>query len=295
MTVMGMLNNPITSRRNSPHRIHGRMGYTPTIVVLHWWTHWGEERHWNLVDKFLSEKTNDSCHYVVSAGEITECVPPTDIAFDMELSTEKSVSIAIDPKFSNGTWVSLVTLLAWLKDVYKIDTIKTHFDIKNSDCPGPLIKKHKHNLGVCTQQLLNGRNTVAYNKPGDDETLLPIERDFPGFVEESGFWDAQTTRLAQFRAGLQVTGAIENQSVYWGKIFDPAGDSWHWVEPEKTKPDRLVEWMQKVIRSEKDGLLGPNFIADFYLYFGLVPRTMFIQNDPAIMEFQVALNNNQFK
>lgn len=291
---MKMLNSPITSERNSPNHIRGRKGINPDTIVIHSWTHWKCERHWELVDKFLDANSKVSCHFVVSAGEVTKCVDINNIAMDMELSTDRYVSIALDPKFTNGCWTALISLLAWLKEHYGIENVKPHTDIKKDDCPGLEIAKNKYNMMICAQMLINGLNKIAYAKP--ENQLLPTSLDFPGFVLESGFWDSATTRLAQFRAGQAVTGAIENQSIYWGKIFDPGGDSWHWVDPEKTQPDPLIKWIQKAIRArDNDGLIGPNFINDFYVYFGLVPRGMFMQNDPAIVQFQIALNNNQLK
>lgn len=84
-----------------------------------------------------------SAHFIIGyEGEIIQCVPLTEIAYAVQTRNFDSVSIecchkAKDGSFTQETYDSLVSLLAWLIDVYDLDTedILRHYDCGGKKCP----------------------------------------------------------------------------------------------------------------------------------------------------------------
>lgn len=84
-----------------------------------------------------------SSHFIIGYdGEIIQCVPLTEIAYAVQTRNFDSVSIeccykAKDGSFTQATYQSLIALLAWLTDVYDLDTedILRHYDCGGKKCP----------------------------------------------------------------------------------------------------------------------------------------------------------------
>ncbi len=84
-----------------------------------------------------------SSHFIIGYdGEIIQCVPLTEIAYAVQTRNFDSVSIeccykAKDGSFTKETYNSLISLLAWLTDVYELDTedILRHYDCGGKKCP----------------------------------------------------------------------------------------------------------------------------------------------------------------
>ncbi len=84
-----------------------------------------------------------SSHFIIGYdGEIIQCVPLTEIAYAVQTRNFDSVSIeccykAKDGSFTQETYNSLIALLAWLTDVYDLDTedILRHYDCGGKKCP----------------------------------------------------------------------------------------------------------------------------------------------------------------
>ena len=84
-----------------------------------------------------------SSHFIIGYdGEIIQCVPLTEIAYAVQTRNFDSVSIeccykAKDGSFTKETYNSLISLLAWLTDVYDLDTedILRHYDCGGKKCP----------------------------------------------------------------------------------------------------------------------------------------------------------------
>lgn len=84
-----------------------------------------------------------SAHFIIGyEGEIIQCVPLDEIAYAVAGRNYDSVSIeccytAKDGSFTQETYDSLISLLAWLTDVYDLDTshILRHYDAGGKKCP----------------------------------------------------------------------------------------------------------------------------------------------------------------
>lgn len=84
-----------------------------------------------------------SAHFIIGYdGEIIQCVPLNEIAYAVQTRNYDSVSIeccykAADGSFTQETYDSLISLLAWLTDAYGLDTdhILRHYDCGGKECP----------------------------------------------------------------------------------------------------------------------------------------------------------------
>ncbi|MCI9338347.1 MAG: N-acetylmuramoyl-L-alanine amidase [Lachnospiraceae bacterium] len=84
-----------------------------------------------------------SSHFIIGyEGEIIQCVPLNEIAYAVMTRNYDSVSIeccylAEDGSFTQETYDSLISLLAWLTDVYDLDAedILRHYDCGGKKCP----------------------------------------------------------------------------------------------------------------------------------------------------------------
>lgn len=84
-----------------------------------------------------------SAHFIIGYdGEIIQCVPLNEIAYAVQTRNYDSVSIeccykAADGSFTQETYDSLISLLAWLTDAYRLDTdhILRHYDCGGKECP----------------------------------------------------------------------------------------------------------------------------------------------------------------
>lgn len=84
-----------------------------------------------------------SSHFIIGyEGEILQCVPLDEIAYAVATRNEDSISIeccftAEDGSFTQETYDSLISLLAWLTDVYDLETedILRHYDCGGKKCP----------------------------------------------------------------------------------------------------------------------------------------------------------------
>lgn len=84
-----------------------------------------------------------SAHFIIGYdGEIIQCVPLDEIAYAVMTRNYDSVSIeccykAQDGSFTQETYDSLISLLAWLTDAYGLDTedILRHYDCGGKKCP----------------------------------------------------------------------------------------------------------------------------------------------------------------
>ena len=84
-----------------------------------------------------------SAHFIIGyEGEIIQCVPLDEIAYAVMTRNYDSVSIeccylAEDGSFTQETYDSLISLLAWLTDIYGLDAedILRHYDCGGKKCP----------------------------------------------------------------------------------------------------------------------------------------------------------------
>jgi len=84
-----------------------------------------------------------SAHFIIGyEGEIIQCVPLDEIAYAVMTRNYDSISIeccylAKDGSFTQETYDSLVSLLAWLTDAYDLeaDDILRHYDCGGKKCP----------------------------------------------------------------------------------------------------------------------------------------------------------------
>ncbi len=84
-----------------------------------------------------------SAHFIIGyEGEILQCLPLDEIGYAVQTRNFDSISIeccykAKDGSFTQETYDSLVSLLAWLTDVYDLDTedILRHYDCGGKKCP----------------------------------------------------------------------------------------------------------------------------------------------------------------
>lgn len=84
-----------------------------------------------------------SAHFIIGyEGEIIQCIPLDEIAYAVQTRNYDSVSIeccykAKDGSFTQETYDSLISLLAWLTDIYNLETddILRHYDCGGKKCP----------------------------------------------------------------------------------------------------------------------------------------------------------------
>lgn len=90
-----------------------------------------------------SHENSVSAHFVIGCeGEIIQCVPLNEIAYAVSGRNYDSVSIECchkteDGSFTRETYDSLISLLAWLTDVYDLNSedILRHYDSNGKLCP----------------------------------------------------------------------------------------------------------------------------------------------------------------
>ena len=84
-----------------------------------------------------------SAHFIIGyEGEIIQCVPLDEIAYAVQTRNEDSISIECcflnaDGSFTQETYDSLISLLAWLAQAYDLeaDDILRHYDCGGKKCP----------------------------------------------------------------------------------------------------------------------------------------------------------------
>lgn len=84
-----------------------------------------------------------SAHFIIGyEGEIIQCVPLDEIAYAVQTRNQDSISIECcylekDGSFTQETYDSLIDLLAWLTQIYELDTddILRHYDCGGKKCP----------------------------------------------------------------------------------------------------------------------------------------------------------------
>lgn len=84
-----------------------------------------------------------SAHFIIGyEGEIIQCIPLDEQAYAVRTRNEDSISIECcyldeDGKFTQETYDSLIHMLAWLKEEYKLDRddILRHYDCGGKLCP----------------------------------------------------------------------------------------------------------------------------------------------------------------
>lgn len=84
-----------------------------------------------------------SSHFIIGyEGEVLQCVPLDEIAYAVATRNEDSISIeccftAEDGSFTQETYDSLISLLAWLTEVYDLEPedILRHYDCGGKKCP----------------------------------------------------------------------------------------------------------------------------------------------------------------
>lgn len=84
-----------------------------------------------------------SAHFIIGYdGEILQCIPLDEIAYAVMTRNRDSISIeccykAQDGSFTQETYDSLLSLLAWLMDAYDLDAedILRHYDCGGKKCP----------------------------------------------------------------------------------------------------------------------------------------------------------------
>lgn len=84
-----------------------------------------------------------SAHFIIGYdGEIIQCVPLDEIAYAVMTRNEDSISIECcyleaDGSFTQETYDSLISLLAWLAEAYDLeaDDILRHYDCGGKKCP----------------------------------------------------------------------------------------------------------------------------------------------------------------
>ena len=84
-----------------------------------------------------------SAHFIIGyEGEIIQCIPLDEIAYAVQTRNYDSVSIECcykdrDGSFTQETYDSLIALLAWLTDIYDLETedILRHYDCGGKKCP----------------------------------------------------------------------------------------------------------------------------------------------------------------
>jgi hypothetical protein len=87
--------------------------------------------------------TSASSHFIIGyEGEIIQCIPLDEIGYAVATRNEDSISIECcyleaDGSFTEETYQSLVTLLAWLTKSYELteDDILRHYDCGGKRCP----------------------------------------------------------------------------------------------------------------------------------------------------------------
>lgn len=90
-----------------------------------------------------TKERSASAHFIIGYdGEIIQCIPLDEIAYAVMTRNEDSISIECCYKSDNGqftqeTYDSLISLLAWLKETYNLETddILRHYDCGGKKCP----------------------------------------------------------------------------------------------------------------------------------------------------------------
>lgn len=91
----------------------------------------------------VTQERSASAHFIIGyEGEIVQCIPLDEEAYAVMTRNEDSISIECcyldeDGKFTQETYDSLVHLLAWLTQEYKLksDDILRHYDCGGKMCP----------------------------------------------------------------------------------------------------------------------------------------------------------------
>lgn len=84
-----------------------------------------------------------SAHFIIGyEGELIQCLPLNEIGYAVQTRNYDSISIeccykAKDGSFTQETYDSLISLLAWLTDIYDLETedILRHYDCGGKKCP----------------------------------------------------------------------------------------------------------------------------------------------------------------
>lgn len=84
-----------------------------------------------------------SAHFIIGyEGEIIQCVPLDEVAYAVQTRNYDSISIECchlekDGSFTQETYDSLISLLAWLTDIYGLESedILRHYDCGGKKCP----------------------------------------------------------------------------------------------------------------------------------------------------------------
>lgn len=115
-------------------------------VVIHYTANpgTGAEANRNYFENLRIDKsTSASSHFVIGLdGEIIQCIPFDEISYASNIRNDDTISIECchldeSGEFNDKTYLSLVTLIAWICCEYNLDKkdIIRHYDVNGKKCP----------------------------------------------------------------------------------------------------------------------------------------------------------------
>lgn len=206
--------------------------------------------------------------YIRTTGEIYRGRPENTVGAHAVGANYNSIGICFEGNFSKEKMGEKQIkagqeLIAYLKGKYGISKVVGHKDIDNSECPGKDFPMDKF--------------TGVKSKP--DKHI----------IDEDGKWGEDTTRKAQEVFKTTVDGIVTDQYKCYEKE-NPGLFAFEWLNNPSSYGSELIRVIQKKVKANVDGHIGPETIKKMQKYFGTVQDGYVSNPSDVVKAFQKWLN-----
>ena len=120
-------------------------------------------------------------------------------------------------------------------------------------------------------------------------TEQPIKEEKKHRIDEDGKWGEDTTRKAQEVFGTTVDGIVTDQYKCYEKE-NPGLIAFEWLDNPSSYGSELIRAIQKKVKANVDGHIGPETIKKMQKYFGTVQDGYVSNPSDVVRAFQKWLN-----
>lgn len=132
---------------------------------------------------------------------------------------------------------------------------------------------------------------AGYGRPKYEETDDKKETPKKSVIEVDGVWGKATTIKAQEVFGTAVDGIVSNQySMYKSKNPGLSSKTFEWKKNPSSAGSSLVKAIQKKVKVEQDGHIGPNTIKAMQKWLGTTQDGFVSNPSNMVKAFQKWLN-----
>lgn len=203
----------------------------------------------------------------------------------------KSVTIECSNNKTGGDWTvsdkvlsSLIKLIAdifkrnGIKKAIKGKTITWHSMYSATACPGNYLRSKMDYICNEVNKKLNNSTDSSDKKEENKHT-----------IDEDGKWGTDTTKKAQEVFNTTVDGIVTDQYKIY-KSQNPGLFAFEWLDNPSSYGSELIRAIQKKVKANVDGHIGPETIKKMQKYFGTIQDGCVSNPSDVVKVFQKWLN-----